>query len=226
MKSEPIRDRKKLELFQQLLVNDGKFRELMAFQFMFHTNLRVSDVLLLRWRDVMDDDGQPLPRLILQEKKIAKSKRKKRIPMTDELAKILLNYYHKYNPGMSTFIFRSNSNKQRGRNQAWTRQYVYMCFHEYGKKAGIVENIGAHTPRKTWGYHAYYTYGIDILIIQRAFNHTNMRDTLIYIGVIDEQVEEAHRSVSHIMKKSSDMLNIDKLPNLQRKIGWKQRKKK
>lgn len=46
--------------------------------------------------------------------------------------------------------------------------------------------------RKTWGYQAYEK-GEDIHYIQAAFNHSNSRITLAYIGITRSTVEQLYR---------------------------------
>ena len=64
---------------------------------------------------------------------------------------------------------------------------------------GIVQNIGTHTLRKTWGWWQYTTntgkvYG-DIAQLQRLFGHESPQTTLRYIGVMDEE----DKSLYHAM---------------------------
>ena len=71
-----------------------------------------------------------------------------------------------------------------------TRQRVYQIMNAIGKKAGIEERIGCHTLRKTFGYHYYKMTG-DVVSLQRILCHSYQRETLIYIGVIQENIDES-----------------------------------
>lgn len=53
--------------------------------------------------------------------------------------------------------------------------------------AGVTTAIGCHTLRKTFGYWHYKQYK-DVAMLQKIFNHTTPEETLIYIGVTDEQI--------------------------------------
>ena len=61
---------------------------------------------------------------------------------------------------------------------------------------GITENIGTHTLRKTFGYHAYQT-GADLTVIQDIFNHSAPRVTLRYIGINRDQRDAVYLSLNH-----------------------------
>ena len=60
------------------------------------------------------------------------------------------------------------------------------------RAAGVKERIGCHTTRKTFGYHFYKQYH-DLVKLQRILGHSSTRDTLVYIGMIDDEVDESLR---------------------------------
>lgn len=71
-----------------------------------------------------------------------------------------------------------------------SRQRVYQIMNSIAKKAGIEERIGCHTLRKTFGYHYYQTTG-DVVSLQRILGHSFQRETLVYIGVVQENIDES-----------------------------------
>ena len=60
------------------------------------------------------------------------------------------------------------------------------------RKAGIQERIGCHTLRKTFEYHYYKMTG-DVVSLQRILCHSSRRETLLYIGVIQEEIDNSLR---------------------------------
>ena len=83
--------------------------------------------------------------------------------------------------------------KQRGpdhKPRPITRQRAYQIINEIARKAGIKDHIGCHTLRKTFGYH-YYKMTQDVVSLQRILCHSSRRETLIYIGVIQEEIDES-----------------------------------
>lgn len=71
-----------------------------------------------------------------------------------------------------------------------SRQRCYQIINTIARKAGIEERIGCHTLRKTFGYHYYKMTG-DVVSLQRILCHSYQRETLIYIGVIQENIDES-----------------------------------
>jgi integrase len=63
------------------------------------------------------------------------------------------------------------------------------------KQAGIEDRIGCHTLRKTFGYWYYKMTG-DVVSLQRILCHTFQRETLVYIGVIQENIDESLKKLN------------------------------
>jgi len=69
------------------------------------------------------------------------------------------------------------------------------------KHLGIVERnskgiivsgeIGTHTMRKTFGYHAYKN-GVSLELLMDIFNHSTPSTTLRYIGITEHQKQQVY----------------------------------
>ena len=53
---------------------------------------------------------------------------------------------------------------------------------------------GAHTLRKTWGYHQRVTFGVDIPTLMTCFNHSSQRQTLDYLCVQAEEIKTVYEN--------------------------------
>lgn len=206
---EPIRDLNKFYEMQRMMIADGKIKECLAVMLMFNTNLRIGDSLLIKWKDVIDGEGMVVDNIIITEKKTSKHKW---IPLTKQLKEVIQNYYIRYNPRRSSYLFRSLSNRRQRRNEPWHRSYVLVVMKKYAKKAGIKENIGTHSCRKTWGYHAYKN-GIDIYEIMRMLNHSNVRQTEVYCGIDSDRIRENYETVSKLNMRATELMQIETLPD-------------
>ena len=71
-----------------------------------------------------------------------------------------------------------------------TRQRCYQIINSIARQAGVEERIGCHTLRKTFGYHYYKLTG-DVVSLQRILGHSFQRETLVYIGVVQEDIDES-----------------------------------
>jgi integrase len=72
-----------------------------------------------------------------------------------------------------------------------SRVEAWRVLRAAGQKIGL-ENIGTHTLRKTFGYHMYKRSGRDIALVQDLLNHGSPRQTLRYIGISQEEKDEAY----------------------------------
>lgn len=83
-----------------------------------------------------------------------------------------------------------------------SRQRCYQIMNVIAKKAGIEERIGCHTLRKTFGYHYYQTTG-DVVSLQRILGHSFQRETLVYIGVVQENIDESMMKMNMLTGRRS-----------------------
>jgi len=60
-----------------------------------------------------------------------------------------------------------------------------------GESVGL-RNIGTHSLRKTFGYHVYNKSGGDIGLVQKLLNHSISKDTLQYIGIDREKMDNVY----------------------------------
>ena len=83
-----------------------------------------------------------------------------------------------------------------------SRQRCYQIINKIAKEAGIEERVGCHTLRKTFGYHYYKLTG-DVVSLQRILCHSYRRETLIYIGVIQENIDESLMKLNMLTGKKA-----------------------
>ena len=55
--------------------------------------------------------------------------------------------------------------------------------------AGVSENTGSHTLRKTWGYHQRMKGCASVAILMVAFGHSSENQTLEYLCIQSEEVQ-------------------------------------
>ncbi|MBQ8507496.1 MAG: tyrosine-type recombinase/integrase [Clostridia bacterium] len=147
----------------------------------FNTSLRVSDFTRFRVRDLKGRD-------------YAEIKAKK----TGKEAYILINPSARREinrllagRGPDEYIFQSRQkDKYSKKPRPITRQRVYQIINKIARQAGIEDRIGCHTLRKTFGYHYYKMTG-DVVSLQRILCHSFQRETLVYIGIVQENIDES-----------------------------------
>lgn len=177
---QPIKDREKMEAIKKIL-RASSLRNELLFALGINTGLRISDILSLKVADVVTDKGIA-NRIELQEKK---TRKKRAIALNKKTCRLIERYLEKERPkaGLTEPLFRS----QKG--GAISRQHAYDILNRAAKSVGITDRIGTHSLRKTFGYFAYQQ-GIDLAMIQKLLNHSSQAETLRYIGITQEQMDE------------------------------------
>ncbi|MGE7219625.1 tyrosine-type recombinase/integrase [Priestia koreensis] len=179
---EPIRDRKKIDVMKKLLASHP--RDQLLFIMGINSALRVSDLLELTFGDVIDEAGECLEHIRLKETKTGKYNK---IAIPRGVKKAIRQYSTLiYQGDLSQYLFQS----RKGDNQPINRKTAWAIIQQAAKEAGIRDNIGAHSLRKTWAYHSYKA-GTDILIIQDMLNHSSAAITLRYIGITQDEKDRA-----------------------------------
>ncbi|KMK77614.1 site-specific integrase [Alkalihalobacillus pseudalcaliphilus] len=172
---QPIRDVKKIENISEFL-RKGSERNYMIFFLGINTGLRIKDILNLRVKDVTGHF------IRLREFKTGKQKRQR---LTPDLYRELQRYCREMHPDDYLFQSRKGSNKPIGRGRA------YGILRDAAEEFGLTD-IGCHTLRKTFGYH-FYMQTKDIALLQKLLNHTSQAETLRYIGVDQDAMDNAMR---------------------------------
>ena len=190
---EPIRDRKKINDMKKYL--QGNKRDFLLFTLGINSALRVSDLLELKFEDIIDEKLKPLDHIKLKETKtgkhnkiaISKGVKKAIINYVKEYYKGNLSYYVKeyYKGNLSYYVFYS----RKGINKPIQRAMAWKVI-KGAADAVEVKDIGTHSLRKTWAYHSYKA-GTDIVIIQDMLNHSSPAITLRYIGITQDEKDRA-----------------------------------
>lgn len=183
---QPIRDPEMLDKFFQIAREHDKKRKTREVEWElilligFNTSLRVSDFTRFRVRELRDHDYAQI-----QAKKTGKEAR---ILINPSARREINRLLSGRNP--DDYIFQSRQKDARHKAHPISRQRVWQIINLIGKKAGVEDRIGCHTLRKTFGYHYYKMTG-DVVSLQRILCHSYQRETLLYIGVIQENIDES-----------------------------------
>ena len=66
-------------------------------------------------------------------------------------------------------------------------------------EAGIEQNIGSHSLRKTFGFWCWHNSedkNKALVILQQIFNHSSTQVTSRYIGILDDEIEDMFYSIN------------------------------
>ena len=174
---EPIRDEAEICAVKNYL-RAKSLRDYAMFIVGVNVALRISDLLSLTWEDVSTGTLR-----------ILEGKTKK--PRTIKLNKAALNALQELRDSLDSptgYIFKS---RQGG---PITRQQTNSILKEAAIAVGIKENIGTHSLRKTWGYHAWKK-GFSPALIMETLNHSNLGITKRYLGIRQDEVNGLYESL-------------------------------
>lgn len=183
---QPIRDRELLDKCYDIAHEHDKRRKKgeVSWELLlvvgFNTSLRISDIRRFKVKDLRGQD--------YAEIKAQKTGKEARI-LINPSARRIINRLLAGRPA-DEYILQSRKKDANHMAQPITRQRAYQIINQIARKAGIRDHIGCHTLRKTFGYH-YYQKTQDVVSLQRILCHSSRRETLIYIGVIQEEIDES-----------------------------------
>lgn len=177
----PIRDRKQIQAMKEYL-HERNVRDYLLFTLGINSGLRISDLLRLTVEDVTKD------RITIREQKTGKTKG---FPLSDN-CKQAVKAYLQETGRRGGILFPSRNGRGR---VPLSRVQAYRILHDAARHVGIMEPIGTHTMRKTFGYHAYQN-GVDITRIQKLLNHSAPSITLAYIGITEEELDAVYISLN------------------------------
>lgn len=187
---QPIRDKAVLNrCFEIARAHDAARRDedKMSWELLlvvgFNTSFRISDLVRLKVKDVR---GQDFVRVTAQ-----KTGKEARIAMNGSVRAAINRLTAGRGGNEWLFLSRQRDGRTKG-PRAISRQRAYQILNRVCRAAGVKERIGCHTTRKTFGYHFYKQYH-DLVKLQRILGHSSSRDTLVYIGMIDDEVDESLR---------------------------------
>jgi len=179
---EPLRKRKHIVAIKRLLVE--RPRDFALFTIGINTGLRASDLLSLRYRDVLTPEEDVKSVLEVVERK---TKKHRRIRLGIKPRKALQSLLPADMDDLDTDAYLFPSRKG-GRMSV---QRLHQLVNEWTDGAGIAGHFGTHSLRKTYGY-MHYKQGTDIVLLMKAFGHSSQSTTLRYIGIEQEKVDEAN----------------------------------
>ncbi|QYF82351.1 tyrosine-type recombinase/integrase [Brevibacterium sp. PAMC21349] len=186
---EPIRDRKKIAAMKKLLTSSP--RDYLLFTIGINTAFRVSDLLSLQFSDVMDMNGNLFSHFTLKE---TKTKKNNKVAMSKSVQRTLTDYIKNYYKGnLEDYLFQSRKKDRDGNSQPINRKSAWRIIQEAAEQLGE-KNIGSHSLRKTFAYHAYQN-GTDIVLLQEMLNHSSPSVTLRYIGITQDEKDRVVKAL-------------------------------
>ena len=207
----PIKKMEELEHVALWLYENKDHKYLLGFILGINLGLRANELLKLRMPDVFLPDGtiryiedtqNTNDRISISQ---SKTHGKIRTVYLNEACVAALRWYFSNHPTVISKNHYIFSSREGGTIEVDTFRKVLK---EACEAAGIRQNVGTHTMRKTWGWWQYTTntgkqYG-DVAQLQRLYGHESPMTTLRYIGVMDEEDKALYHAM--VLAVASDVI--------------------
>ena len=201
--AEPIKDMDDIMRISKYLIRNARYRDNMLFIVGINFGLRVSDLRVLRFCNLINVNftfKNSFP--VFEQKTRNTRKHKKNRYITINTAVIeAVTLYLEHTPGvcLSDYMFRSESSNASGDNVPLTRKSVDRILKGIASDLKLNMRVSTHTLRKTWAYHQRVMSNNDprkLLLLSKMLGHSSISITLDYIGITNDEIEEAYRNLN------------------------------
>lgn len=152
------------------------------------TGLRISDILSIRWCDVLDKEV-----LHLNEKKTDKHRS---IKLNNELKELIKESYQLMgNPPIDELVF-VNKYGTKQINVQWVNVKLKELFEKYSIKT---TNPSTHCLRKSFGRKVWENNNYSeksLVLLSEIFNHSSVQITKKYLGIKEEEIFDVYDQLS------------------------------
>lgn len=172
-----------------LLKKNNRIREYLLVGTGVYLGLRASDLLSLKWSDLLEQDV-----VSIQEKKTGK---RRNISINPSLKEILIyvsseqQRQGKFN--LDAYLFANRKGEKV--SIQYINRVLKKTFSDYGIKT---QNASTHTLRKTFGKRVWEIDGQSersLIYLSQIFNHSSTTITRRYIGITDETIKNVYLSI-------------------------------
>ena len=177
VKVEPVRKPKDIKAISKLL--QGKPRDLLLWTMGINNGLRASDLVGIKVVQVQYLKAGDVLNIV--EKKTGKDNV---LVINKSVYKSLQAFLTKVQPDPAEYLFQSRKGGHI------SSQSVGRLVKTWCKDINLVGNYGAHTLRKTWGYHQRINHGVGFEILCKRYNHSSPSITMGYLGIESKEVHD------------------------------------
>ena len=196
--SEPIKDVNDINRVSQYLISCQRYRDNMLFIVGINFGLRVSDLLTLKFSHLINEDltfKTTFPILEKKTRNTRKVKRNRYISINDAVINAVTLYLAHNKKSLNDYLFVAEGNRGKNSGKALDRKSVDRILKGIATDVGLDSKMSTHSLRKTFAYHQMLMTDNDprkLLLLQKMFGHSSIVQTLDYIGITKEEVEEAY----------------------------------
>lgn len=170
------------------LSRDGNYKMSLLMAMGCFTGLRISDILALRWRQILNKDEFCITEI--------KTGKQRTIRLNPQLQQHIRDCYEHISPiGINAPILIS----QKG--TAFTIQRINIILKEIREKYRLkIKNFSCHSLRKTFGRQVYNMNSdnaeLALIKLMELFNHSSVSITKRYLGLRQEEILQTYDCLS------------------------------
>lgn len=200
--SEPIKDLEDIDRVSQYLIDNKRYRDNMLFIVGINFGLRISDLLQLRFSQLINDNFSfktTFPVLEKKTRNTRKVRRNRYISINNAVMDAVTLYLQHTQCKLDDYMFRSESNRGSNQNKPMSRMSADRILKDIAKTLCLKNKMATHSLRKTFGYHQMLMSNNDprkLLLLQKMFGHSSAAQTLDYIGITGEEIEDAYMKLN------------------------------
>ena len=149
-----------------------------AYLFSCFCGLRISDIMLLKWKNIIKDRGAYTLEIVMK-----KTKDPIYLPLSDQALKWLPSQSGKTAEDKVFYIPLFN--------------YVNPALAEWAKKAGLNKHMTFHTARHTFAT-MMLTLGADLYTVSKLLGHSDVKITQVYAKIVNQKKNDAVNLVNTV----------------------------
>jgi len=170
------------------LFNDGDYRISLLVAIGSFWGLRISDILKLKWEDILDKNE-----IVMVENKTHKSREIKINPQLKQHIKECYSQLDLKSTDQPVFLSQKNS--------IYSVQRVNVIFKSLKTKYNLtISNYSTHSMRKTFGREVFTKSGtsaeIALVKLSQLFNHSSVMVTRRYLGISRDELLQTYDTLS------------------------------
>lgn len=200
--AEPIKSIDDIYKITEYLVENKRWRDNMLFIVGINFGLRASDLRMLRFSNLINENLTFKDSFPVFEKKTrnTRSRKKNRYITINDAVIDAVTLYLEQTQGvsLSDYMFRSESNNGSNNNDPIAVRSIERILKGIAEELGLNVKMSTHTLRKTFCYWMMVRGNNEprrLLLLQKMLGHSSMLQTLSYIGLDAEEISEAYKSL-------------------------------
>lgn len=213
--ADPIKSLDDIMKISKYLIQEERWRDNMLFIVGINFGLRVSDLLTLRFTNLITDSFEFRESFPIWEKKTrtTRAKKRNRYITINSAVRDAVTLYLEHTPGvcLSDYMFRSESNHGKASNKPMHRNSVERILKGIGEDLDLQWHMSTHTLRKTFGFHQMVMSNNDprkLMLLSKMLGHSSLAITMQYIGITDDEIRDAYKELN-LGSEACNYMNSD-----------------